>query len=140
MSMTGRPTAIAVIPLAAALVLTAPSLVLAEEPARIPFGAILQDPDNLDLTVAYARQEIDAGNLPGASAALERLLILYPAENTVRLLYAVTLFRLDQVAEAEREFAAVDPGQLSGEDLRVFEELTERTRRRLRTLTGNLGL
>lgn len=140
MSMTGRPTAIAVIPLAAALVLTAPSPVLAEEPARIPFGAILQDPDNLDLTVAYARQEIDAGNLPGASAALERLLILYPAENTVRLLYAVTLFRLDQVAEAEREFAAVDPGQLSGEDLRVFEELTERTRRRLRTLTGNLGL
>ncbi|MEM8624070.1 MAG: hypothetical protein AAGG47_11160 [Pseudomonadota bacterium] len=107
--------------------------------ASIPYSAILQDPDNLELTVAYARQELATGNLPGASAALERLIILYPDENTVRLLYAVTLFRLDQVAEAQREFEAVNPEALSSADRRVLAEYQEQAVRRLSTVTGNVG-
>lgn len=140
MSFVDRPAAMAALPLLAAMALAHAAPAPAQEAARIPYSAILESPDDLDLTVAYARQELEAGNLPGASAALERLLILYPAENTVRLLYAVTLFRLDQVAEAQREFAAVDPDQLSGADQRVLEEYSERTRRRLSNLTGDIGL
>lgn len=43
----------------------------------------------------------------GASATLERILLLDPNRPEVRLLYAVVLFRLDNLQDAERELLAV---------------------------------
>ncbi|MBI3323329.1 MAG: tetratricopeptide repeat protein [Candidatus Omnitrophica bacterium] len=86
----------------------------AAERARQPYtGApatyeqVLADPDNVDLNYRYAGAQIAQGNLKGAAATLERLLLLDPTLARVRLLYAVVLFRLDNLDESERAFQQV---------------------------------
>ena len=81
--------------------------------SRLPTGEavtyeqILADPDNADLNYRYADTQIGQGNLKGAAATLERLLLVNPALARIRLLYAIVLFRLDNLDEAERAFQAV---------------------------------
>ena len=55
------------------------------------------------MNLRFARSQIARENIRGASATLERILLLEPGRPDVRLLYAVVLFRLDNTQDAERE-------------------------------------
>ena len=77
------------------------------EGVDVTFEQILADPDNIDLNFAFAETQIRAGNVRGAGATLERILLIEPDLPRVRLLYAVVQFRLENLEEAERELRAV---------------------------------
>ena len=83
------------------------------EESRIPYSEVLKDPDNIPLNFKFARQQIADGNVKGASATLERILLIQPDLVAVRLFYAAVLIRLDSLAEAEQQLdlaaAAKDP-------------------------------
>ncbi len=69
----------------------------------VTFDEVLRDPDNTELNYAFALTQIRQGDLLGALSTLERILLRTPGVPRVRLLYAIVLFRLNAVAEAERE-------------------------------------
>lgn len=69
----------------------------------VTFEEVLRDPDNVDLNYAFALTQIRQGDLLGALSTLERILLRNPNQPRVRLLYAIVLYRLNAVAEAERE-------------------------------------
>lgn len=73
----------------------------------VTYDQVLADPDNIDLNYAYAKGQIEAGNLRQAAATLERILMVDPALPKVRLTYAVVLYRLDNLPEAQRELNAL---------------------------------
>lgn len=73
----------------------------------VTFAEVLANPDDIELNVRYALTQIRQGNVRGASATLERVLLIAPNIAEVRILYAVVLFRLDNLDEAEREMRAV---------------------------------
>jgi len=68
---------------------------------------VLKDPDNVELNYAFALTQIRQGDLLGALSTLERILLRNPNIPRVRLVYAVVLYRLNAVAEAERELDTV---------------------------------
>lgn len=70
----------------------------------VTYGDVLKDPDNIDLNFRYAKAQIARGNVRGAAGTLERILLITPDLVQVRLIYAIVLFRLDSIDEAEREF------------------------------------
>ena len=80
---------------------------------KITYAQILADPDNIDLNFQYARNQAAEGDLRGAAGTLERILLINPKLPQVRLIYAIVLFRLDNIDEAEREFRAVSGLDLS---------------------------
>lgn len=73
----------------------------------VTYQQILADPDNIELNIRYALTQIRDGNVRGAGATLERILLIRPELATVRVLFAIVLFRLDNLDEAERELRAV---------------------------------
>lgn len=75
--------------------------------APVTYQEVLKDPDNVELNFRFARTQVSQGNFRGASSTLERILRLQPELAPVRLLYAIVLFRLENLGEAEREFQAV---------------------------------
>lgn len=80
---------------------------LLESGEEVTYQDVLKDPDNVELNLRFARSQIARENIRGASATLERILLLEPDRPDVRLLYAVVLFRLDNIQDAERELLAV---------------------------------
>ena len=84
----------------------------AREPARIEYREILKDPDNISLNFRFARQQVQDGNIKGASATLERILLIQPDLAVVRLFYTAVLIRLDSLAEASQQLELV---QASGD-------------------------
>lgn len=79
----------------------APESVTSAPGAEVTYEQLLKDPDNADLNYRYATAQAKKGNLRGALAALERLLIIQPDNYKARLAYAVVLMRLDTFKEAE---------------------------------------
>lgn len=73
----------------------------------VTYQQVLADPDNIELNIRYALTQIREGNVRGAGATLERILLIRPDLATVRVLFAIVLFRLDNLDEAERELRAV---------------------------------
>jgi len=73
----------------------------------VTYAQILADPDNVDLNYRYAQAQIRRGDVRGAGATLERILLMHPGLPRIRLLYAIVLYRLDNLDEAERELRAV---------------------------------
>lgn len=73
------------------------------ETEGVTYERVMADPDNVDLNFRWAKRQILAGDLKGASATLERIVSLKPNMERARLLYAVVLYRLDDMSEAERE-------------------------------------
>ena len=74
---------------------------------RVTFQDVLRDPDNVALNIAYARSQIANRDLLGASATLERVLLIAPDNLLARLLYGVTLYRLGSNVEAEKHLRIV---------------------------------
>ena len=73
----------------------------------VTFEDVLKDPDNVELNFDYARTLVAQGDLKGAASTLERMLLNYPELAQVRLFYAIVLYRLDSLDEAERELLTV---------------------------------
>lgn len=69
----------------------------------VTYEQVLADPDNLDLNYLYARTQVRNGNLRSAAATLERILIVHPELPRIRMFYALVLFRLDNLDEAQKE-------------------------------------
>jgi tetratricopeptide (TPR) repeat protein len=81
---------------------------LVADASDVTYAQILADPDNIVLNYRYANMQVRKGELKGASATLERILMLNPNLTNVRLLYAVVLYRLDNLSESEREFKTLE--------------------------------
>lgn len=79
----------------------------AEGVRAVTFEDVLKDPDNVELNFDYARTLVAQGDLKAAASTLERILLNYPELAQVRLFYAIVLFRLDSLDEAERELVTV---------------------------------
>ena len=101
--------------------------------AKITYAQILADPDNIELNFQYAKNQAADGDLRGAAGMLERILLINPKLLQVRLIYAIVLFRLDNINEAEREFRAVSGPDVSpnlrAEIARYLERIEQRRRR-----------
>lgn len=109
---------------------------------RITFGQVLKDPDNIKLNFLYARQQVKEGNVKGASATLERILLLKPDLAQVRLFYAVVLIRLDATVDAKRELERVissKNAELIAEAERYLTVLEARTKRTRVTASTTVG-
>lgn len=94
----------------AALGLTA---LTAPAAAAQDFESVYAAPDDPDLNLEFARRAVDAGDLNGAAGALERVLIADPNRHSARLLYAVVLYRLDDLQGARDQLNLLDPVTLT---------------------------
>jgi hypothetical protein len=74
---------------------------------NITFADVLKDPDNIDLNFRFAKAQVSRGDVKGAVGTLERILLVTPDLAPVRLFYAILLYRLDSLDEAEREFLSL---------------------------------
>ena len=96
----------------------------------VDYADVLKDPDNVELNYRFAQAQVRDGDLRGAASTLERILLANPGYAQVRLLYAVVLYRLDSIYEAEREFRLLDemvlPEDVRREVERYRRELTRR--------------
>lgn len=108
----------------------------------VTYEQVLADPDNLDLNFRYAKVQIARGDFVGASATLERLLMLKADLPRVRLFYALVLFHLDNLEDAQRELAQLQEEQLPPEQWREAQQLTRQIRQRQRRthLTGTTSV
>jgi len=59
----------------------------------VTFQDILKDPDNVDLNIRYAKELIARGDYQGASATVERVLLVSPNLADVRILYVAVLYK-----------------------------------------------
>lgn len=114
---------------------------LSEESPDVTYAQVLESPDDPALNYAYARTQVRKGDLKGAAATLERMLMVDPGLDQIRLFYAVVLFRLDNLAEARREFETVVN---SGAETALKTEAENylkaiRQRERLTTVSGGLS-
>ena len=110
--------------------------------APVTYQEVLRDPDNVALNFRFARTQVSQGNFRGASATLERILRLEPKLAPVRLLFAIVLFRLNNLGEAEREFRAVaaldiSPG-IAAEINRFLDRI--QTERQVTSYSASLSL
>lgn len=109
----------------------------------VSYDEVLADPDNVELNFLYARSQVRDGDLRGASATLERILLINPDLAQVRLFYAVVLFRLDNMVEAEREFRALEtgdiPADVRAEIDRYLDAIAQRQKRTRYTASLSVG-
>ncbi|MFA6316694.1 MAG: tetratricopeptide repeat protein [Elusimicrobiota bacterium] len=98
----------------------------------VTFEQVLKDPDNIDLSYRYARFQIAAGDVKGAAATLERILMLDPGLHRVRLLYALALYRLDNLPAAQRELETLSALSLPANLKSELEDLGKLISKRLR--------
>ena len=106
----------------------------------VTFQQVLKNPDDVDLNLRYARQQIDAGNLTSAAGTLERILIKAPSADRVRLLYGIVLYRLGHAGEAEQELQAVTRSALPSGERATLDEFRTRVAREQRRVVGSVGV
>ncbi len=80
---------------------------------EITFEEILHNPNDIQLNLEYARQEVASGRLQQAASALERILLQKPNWDSVRLFYGIVLYRLGDMQGAERELTLLEGRGLS---------------------------
>lgn len=77
------------------------------------FEAVMAAPDDPALNFEFARRSVEAGDLNSAAGALERVLMADPNRHGARLLYAVVLYRLDDLQGARDQLNLLDPVTLT---------------------------
>lgn len=97
----------------------------------VSYDDILRNPDDVALNIRFVQQRVAQGDLKSAVTTLERIMLLAPATAEIRLLYAIVLFRLDNLQEAERELRAIAPADLAPESRvearRYLDEIAKRS-------------
>lgn len=109
----------------------------------VTYAQVLEHPDDPALNAAWARTQIARGDLLGASATLERILLRHPESVEARLVYGFVLYRLDDAVTAQMVLAGIDPSRLTPaqrEEREQVLKLLEQRRKRLRqSLTLAMG-
>jgi len=83
------------------LILFATSLVFAVTEEEL-FEQVFDNPQSLELNFKLARIQLKNGNLKGAAASLERILVRFENESTAQLLLARINRQLKNFTEADR--------------------------------------
>jgi tetratricopeptide (TPR) repeat protein len=108
----------------------------------VTYADVLRNPDDIQLNLRFARAQVNEGNVRGAATTLERILLIDPNLAQVRLFYAVILYRLENLDEAEKELrtvAALDiPADVRAEVDRYLDRIA--LARRLTRFTASLSL
>lgn len=99
-----RAIAMGAVALAALPALSLPAQ--AETASEAAFQAVLQDPGNLDKNVTYAKTLIDEGDVEGAIAVLERLVLLYPDRAELHVTLGQLYQRIGSDAAAAQAYDA----------------------------------
>ena len=105
------------------------------------FEAVLAAPDDETLNLAYAQAQARSGNLAIAASTLERILILQPNRHSVRLFYAVVLFRLGDLQNARDELRRLEAVQLTPPQRAEAQSYSRRIDQSsaIRSLSGSLN-
>ncbi|WP_288348763.1 hypothetical protein [uncultured Thalassospira sp.] len=118
-------------------------LLRTDDGGDITYADILANPDDIVLNFRWAKAQLARGEVRGASATLERILVLDPDLAPVRLYYAIVLYRLDSLDEARAQFDRLRHMDISPEvaaNIDSYVDAIERRRQRLRqALTVTLG-
>ena len=93
---------------------------------EITFEQIYAAPNDAALNLAYATQQMQAGDLLDAASTLERLLLSKPNLDSVRLLYAKVLIMLDDKKAAKRELDILTTRSLSPDNAKTLTALQQR--------------
>lgn len=109
----------------------------------VTYEDILKDPDNIELNARYAQDQIARGELLSAAATLERILLVNPNLADARLLYAVVLYRLDSLNEAQKELDTLKtltlPPAIQNQLSEYERKIKQRKRRTRIGLRENVG-
>lgn len=106
------------------------------------FEAVLAAPDDVELNLAFAREQARQGNLSIAASTLERLLINEPNRHSVRLFYAVVLYRLGDLQNARAQLDQLETAPLTAQQRAEAEAYAGRVDDGLATssFSGSLGV
>lgn len=106
------------------------------------FEAVLAAPDDVELNLSFAREQARQGNLSVAASTLERLLINEPNRHSVRLFYAVVLYRLGDFQNARAQLDQLESAPLTAQQRAEADAYSERVADRLATssFSGSLGV
>src|SRR3954467_6287337 len=99
-----RAIALGAVALAALPALSVPSR--ADNASEAAFQAVLQDPGNLDKNVTYAQALIGEGDIEGAIAVLERLVLLFPDRAELHVTLGQLYQRIGSDAAAAQAYQA----------------------------------
>lgn len=69
----------------------------------ITYEQVLKNPDDLKLNFLFVKTQIRNGDIKGAAATLERILMINPKLADIRLFYATVLYRLENIQGAKSE-------------------------------------
>lgn len=99
---------------------------MVESRAFISAQDVYENPDDHELNLEYAKQEIRRGEMLNAASALERMLYANPNWHSSRLLYAAVLYRLDDSKAALRELSLLKGRELNDHQKEIYQRyLTE---------------
>jgi hypothetical protein len=107
---------------------------------RVSYAEVLARPDDVELSFRYALGQVAEGRLPAAAATLERIMLLRPDFMNVRMLYAVVLYRLGNLAEAEQELLRVSAAPGTSSQQVQIDAYLERIRRERKRSKLSLAL
>lgn len=105
------------------------------EGGPVTLAQVMQNPDDVNLNYRYAQTQVADGNLRGASATLERILLINPNLVKIRLFYAYVLYRLDNNKELQEQLKMLEGMRLSAANQEEVITLQKRAARRLKTTT-----
>jgi hypothetical protein len=97
------------------------------------YDQVMAAPDDVELNLAYARSETAQGHLLSAAAAYERILMVRPEWDSVRLAYAKVLVGLDDRDGALEQLRLIETRNLSSSE----KQEAARYRRRLEGKSRN---
>lgn len=108
-------------------------LALPDGEAEVTYEQVLARPDDIQLNYRYARAQVRRGEVKGAAATLERILLVNPNLVRVRLFYALVLYRLDNLAEAKTQLELVlksnPPDALRAEAERYKKDVEKKSKK-----------
>ena len=98
---------------------------------NITYIQILQNPNDLDLNLKYARQQGKAGNFKQTIATLERLNMLYPDNIEIKLYLLSVLVQADSPNKAITVIEEIKTNEdITPEDLLMVNEIEEEMKKR----------
>lgn len=109
-----------------------------DEDTALTYADVLKDPDNTNLNFRYAKAQVARGNVRGAAATLERILLVSPNLAQVRLVYAIVLFRLDNIEESERELKSLKKLKMAASLEAEIDKYLKSIERRRQSVTGKV--
>ena len=114
------------------------------EEKNITYLEILENPNDLDLNLTYAKQQGELGNFKQTIATLERLNIVYPDNVEIKLYLLSVLVQIDSPEKAKTIIEEMKLRKdLEAEDLETLQEIEEELKEiepSLWTLALDVGL